>query len=48
MKPVLSCLKGIFVEQLNVIDELLIFFWLLNLVIVMSITKCCFGLFTSM
>lgn len=40
----LSFLRGIFAKQLNVIDELLISFWLLNLVIVMSITKYCFGL----
>lgn len=44
MQPMLSYLRAVFVEQLNVIDELLIFFWLLNLAIVMSITKCCFGL----
>lgn len=44
MQPMLLYLRGIFVQQLTVIDELLIFFWLLNLVIVMSITKCCFRL----
>lgn len=44
MQPMLSYLGGIFVEQLNVTDELLIFFWLLNPVIVMSIAKCCLGL----
>lgn len=44
MQPMLFYLRGRFAQQLAVIDELLIFFWLLNLVIVMSITKCCFGL----
>jgi len=44
LQPMLSYLRSIFVEQLNVTDELSIFFWLLNLGTVMSITKCCFGL----